>query len=81
MVQHPGIKIRYALIIVSTSFQFGKGTLWKILEKVFGLHNALAIDGEQAIDKSKTYLINTQLVLIDEMNSERLTRRRNFLTL
>ena len=67
--QHPGIKIRYALIIVSTSFQFGKGTLWKILEKVFGLHNALAIDVEQAIDKSKTYLINTQLVLIDEMES------------
>ena len=53
MVQHPGIKIRYALIIVSTSFQFGKGTLWKILEKVFGLHNALAIDVEQAIDKIK----------------------------
>ena len=61
MVQHPGIKIRYALIIVSTSFRLVRDTL-EILEKVFGLHNALAIDVEQAIDKSKTYLINTQLV-------------------
>ena len=68
-IQNPGVKIRHALIIVSTNFQFGKGTLWKFIEKLFGQHNTLAIDVGQALDKSKSYLTNTQIVLIDEMES------------
>jgi len=68
-LQNPGVKIRHALIIVSISFQFGKGTLWRFLELLFGRHNTLAIDVGQALDKSKSYLTNTQLVLIDEMES------------
>ena len=34
-----------------------------------GSHNAKEIDVGQAIDKSKGYLTNSQLVLIDEMQS------------
>ena len=68
-IQNPGIKIRHALIIVSLAFQFGKGTLWRFLELLFGRHNTLAIDIGQALDKSRSYLTNTQLVLIDEMES------------
>jgi len=68
-LQNPGVKIRHALIIVSFAFQFGKGTLWRFLELLFGLHNTLAIDVGQALDKGKSYLTNTQLVLIDEMES------------
>ena len=67
-LKNPGAKIRHALIIVSTAFQFGKGTLWRILGEVYG-ENSLAIDVNQALDKSKGYTQKAQMVLIDEMQS------------
>ena len=67
-LKNPGAKIRHALIIVSTSFQFGKGTLWRIIGELYGA-NSLAIDVNQALDKSKGYTQKSQMVLIDEMQS------------
>ena len=69
MIQHPGEKIRYALILHSIFFQVGKGSIWRAMKLTFGSHNAKEIDVGQAIDKSKGYLTNSQLVLIDEMQS------------
>ena len=68
-LQHPGEKIRHALILVSTQFQVGKGSIWRAIKLMFGSHNAREIDVGQALDKSKGYLTNSQVVLIDEMQS------------
>jgi len=68
-LQNPGEKIHYAILLVSDNFRFGKGTIFRFLQKMFGSHNTLSIDIGQALDKSKTFLINHQLVLIDEMES------------
>jgi hypothetical protein len=67
-LKNPGAKIRHALIIVSTSYQFGKGTLWRMIQEIYGA-NSLAIDVSQALDKSKGYTQKAQMVLIDEMQS------------
>ena len=67
-LKNPGAKIRHALIIVSTSYQFGKGTLWRMIGEIYGT-NSLAIDVLQALDKSKGYTQKAQMVLIDEMQS------------
>ena len=67
-LKNPGAKIRHALIIVSTSYQFGKGTLWRMIGEIYGA-NSLAIDVNQALDKSKGYTQKAQMVLIDEMQS------------
>jgi len=68
-LQYPGEKIRHALILVSTQFQVGKGSIWRAIKLMFGSHNAREIDVGQALDKSKGYLTNSQVVLIDEMQS------------
>lgn len=68
-IQKPGEKIRYAMILHSTFFQVGKGSIWRAMKLTMGSHNAKEIDVGQAIDKSKGYLTNSQLVLIDEMQS------------
>jgi len=68
-IQNPGIKIRYAMILHSKFFQVGKGSIWRAMKLTFGSQNAVEIDVGQAIDKGKGYLTNSQLVLIDEMQS------------
>tara|TARA_R100001369_G_scaffold8823_1_gene21247 strand:- start:1811 stop:4030 length:2220 start_codon:yes stop_codon:yes gene_type:complete len=68
-IQNPGVKIRHALILVSTQYQVGKGSMWRAIKQIFGSHNAKEIDVGQALDKSKGFLTNSQLVLIDEMQS------------
>ena len=68
-IQHPGVKIRHACILVSTQYQVGKGSMWRVIKEMFGSHNAKEIDVGQALDKSKGYLTNSQIVLIDEMQS------------
>ena len=68
-LQNPGEKIRWAIIIVTTNFQTGKGSIWRTIKEMFGINNAKEIDVGQALDKSKGYLTNSQLVLIDEMQS------------
>ena len=68
-LQNPGEKIRYACILHSKNFQLGKGSIWRALKECFGFHNVCEIDVKQALDKSKSYLVNSQLVLIDEMQS------------
>ena len=57
------------IILISLRIFFNKEHKSKFIEKLFGQHNTLAIDVGQALDKSKSYLTNTQIVLIDEMES------------
>ena len=68
-LQNPGVKQRHGLVVVSTEFQFGKGSLFRALQSCYGVNNSLAIDVKQALDKSKGYLCNSMLVLVDEMQS------------
>ena len=70
IIQNPGIKIRYAIVIVSTMFQVGKGSIFRCIRECLGKRNCKAINVGEALDKSKGYLTNNQLVLIDEMKSE-----------
>ena len=68
-VQHVGTKLRFAIIIYSKEFQVGKGTIWRVIEKLFGKHNTKEIDIEQALDHAKEYLRNSAIVCVDEMES------------
>ena len=68
-IQNPGVKIRWAIILVTTNFQTGKGSIWRTIKLMLGNNNAKEIDVGQALDKSKGYLTNSQIVLIDEMQS------------
>ncbi len=68
-LQNPGEKIRHAIILHSTHFQTGKGSIWLAMKKTFGIQNAKEIDVQQAVDKGKSYLTNSQLVMIDEIQS------------
>lgn len=70
IVQNPGVKIRYAIVIVSTMFQVGKGSIFRCIRECLGKQNCKAITVGEALDKSKGYLTDKQLVLIDEMKSE-----------
>ena len=65
-IQHPGKKIRHALLLQSDEFQLGKGSLFDIHRDMIGHHNTNKIDLKEALDKAKGYLINKQTVLIDE---------------
>jgi len=69
-IQNPGIKIRYAVVIVTTQFQMGKSSLFRAIRECLGSHNVKVINVKEALDKSKGYLTDSQLVLIDEMKSE-----------
>ena len=68
-LQHMGTKLRYAIIIYSKEYQIGKGTLWRVIEELFGKWNTKEIDIEQALDHSKEFLRTSAIVCIDEMES------------
>ena len=68
-IQNPGEKIRHAIILHSTHFQTGKGSIWRAMKLTFGIQNAKEIDVQQAVDKGKSYLTNSQVVMIDEIQS------------
>ena len=70
IVQYPGRKIRHSILIYSKEFQIGKSSLFKLIMKVLGLHNCSVIGPNQATDKGKGFLVNKQLVLIDEIKSK-----------
>ena len=68
-LQNPGEKIRYAVLIVSKEEQIGKGSIWRIIEELFGYDNVKIIDVSEALDHAKNYLKSSAIVLIDEMES------------
>ena len=70
ILQNPGKKIRYALIMQSDAFQLGKGSLFDVMRDILGRVNAKKIELSEALDKGKGYLVNSQLVLIDEAKSK-----------
>ena len=69
-LQHPGIKIRHAIILQSDEFQLGKGSLFDIHRDLLGHHNTNKIDLEQAINREKGFLVDKQTVLIDEAKAK-----------
>ena len=68
-LQNPGEKIRYAILIVSKEEQIGKGSIWRVIEELFGYDNVKIIDVSEALDHAKNYLKSSAIVLIDEMES------------
>ena len=65
-MQQPGIKIRHGVIFQSTVKQVGKGSLFDIQRDILGHHNTSKIDIGQALNRERGFLINKQVVLIDE---------------
>ena len=65
-MQQPGIKIRHGVIFQSTAKQVGKGSLFDIQRDILGHHNTSKIDIGQALNRERGFLINKQVVLIDE---------------
>ena len=55
-LQNPGEKIRYAILIVSKEEQIGKGSIWRVIEELFGYDNVKIIDVSEALDHAKNYL-------------------------
>lgn len=69
-VQYAGKKIRHAPLIVSPHQRIGKGRMFAAIRKILGEDNTAEIDLTRALNQSKDYLTNKQLVLIDELKSE-----------
>jgi hypothetical protein len=69
IIQKPGDKIRYAILLYSPEQQLGKGSLFGLMRKILGSNNTMEIDVGEALDKAKGFL-NKQLVLIDELKSD-----------
>jgi hypothetical protein len=69
-LQHPGTKIRYAFIIISKEEQIGKGSIFRVIQQIYGEHNTKVIDVDEALDHAKNYLKTSAIVLIDEMESK-----------
>ena len=65
-MQQPGVKIRHAFIFQSLVKQCGKGSLFDIQRDILGNHNTSKIDIAQALNRERGFLINKQVVLIDE---------------
>jgi hypothetical protein len=70
ILQNPGKKIRHALILQSDEYQLGRGSLYDVIRIILGRTNARKIELAEALDKGKGYLINSQVVLIDEAKSK-----------
>ena len=70
LFQHPGRKIRSSILTYSKFQQVGKSSLFKTIQKGLGDDNCSIISPKQAIDRSKAFLIDKQLVLIDELRIE-----------
>ena len=41
IVKHPGIKMRYCIVIVSDDWQVGKGSLFRVMEMILGEENVM----------------------------------------
>ena len=65
-LQHPGTKIRHAIIMQSDEFQLGKGSLFDLHRDMVGWNNTNKIDLQQAINRERNFLVDRQTVLIDE---------------
>ena len=65
--QQPGEKIRHSILTYSFNQQIGKSTLFKTIQEGLGVDNCSIISPKQAIDRGKAFLIDKQLVLIDEL--------------
>ena len=68
--QFPGEKIKWALLITTSHFQVGKGSLFRAIQETLGYENTRKIDVREALDKSKLFLTDRQIVLLDEMKSD-----------
>ena len=65
IVQQRGVKMRYCIVIVSSDWQVGKGTLYRVMELILGENNVMQTKIRAMKDKGSMYS-DRQLVLIDE---------------
>ena len=65
IVQKPGIKLRYCVVIVSRDWQTGKGSLFRCMEMVLGKNNTQKTKIKAMKDKGAMFT-DKQFVLIDE---------------
>ena len=77
ILKFPGRKIRHSVLIYSKHFQIGKSSLFKLIMKILGEHNCSIIGPKQATDKGKGFLVDKQVVLIDEIKSTGKWEERN----
>jgi len=68
IVQHPGQKLRYAILVMSTDWQVGKGSLHRAMEMILGKENTMPGNVKSMTDKGSMFA-DQQLVLIDECKS------------
>ena len=77
ILQFKGRKIRHSILLYSKFFQIGKSSLFKLIMKILGEHNCSIIGPRQATDKGKGFLVDKQVVLIDEIKSTGKWEERN----
>ena len=65
--QQPGRKIRTCPLVYSEQKQIGKSSVFKTVQDGLGTDNCSIITPQQALDKGKGFLVDKQLVLIDEL--------------
>jgi len=64
--QHPGNKVRSAILFHSEHYQVGKNTFFSIVREALGKDNCAIVTPGEAVDRQKGFLEH-QLVLIDEI--------------
>ena len=77
VLKYPGRKIRHSILLYSKHYQIGKSSLFKLIMKILGDHNCSIIGPRQATDKGKGFLVDKQVVLIDEIKSTGKWEERN----
>ena len=69
IVQNPGRKIRYAILVYSSNWQIGKGSLFEVMTDILGEDNAEPSNVRAILDKGVKFA-EKQLILVDECKSK-----------
>ena len=68
IVQNPGVKIRHAVLVYSSDYQIGKGSLFSVMTDILGEDNAEPGSVKSILDKGVSFT-EKLFVLIDECRS------------
>ena len=68
-VQHPGIKIKWALVLVSNIEGTGKGMLARMISRILGAENVIEnANYKHLINTHSTLLVGTQVLVLNEVS-------------
>ena len=77
IVQQPGIKLRFCIVIVSSDWQVGKGSVFRAMQLILGKQNVMKTKIKAMKDKGSMYT-EKQFILIDEVaDSQEHTKKRD----